>query len=337
MYGAQDGSDGRERVMQNQYFGDVGDFAKFGLLRCIVSAFTPAAKLGVLWYLTPDRFGNENDGKHASYLERPGVYRDLDPELFDLLKRARTRNTTRSVAVLEESGLLGDASFVREVVPSPPERLRWFQAATARVRDTDVVFVDPDNGIETRSPNQKHVLWSELHALLDVGHPRSLVVYQHQDRSALGEGEDFPQRYVDECAARFPSMAASIALRARRGTVRAFITVVHPRHEAAIREALDRFLAAWGAGRERERIFEPRLVTRSDRTARTASSPSKALVSALAKGVGCYCGCGGATKSFFVPGHDAKVKASLKERGIYDGSKSIAEQAVSSGFRPRPR
>lgn len=37
--------------MKNQYFGDVGDFGKYGLLTALASN---EIKLGVNWYLTQD-------------------------------------------------------------------------------------------------------------------------------------------------------------------------------------------------------------------------------------------------------------------------------------------
>ena len=42
--------------MQNRYTGDIGDFAKYGLLR----ALCPGHRLGVAWYLYPDESHNED-------------------------------------------------------------------------------------------------------------------------------------------------------------------------------------------------------------------------------------------------------------------------------------
>lgn len=52
--------------MQNRYTGDIGDFAKYGLLR----ALGEGNKLGIVWYLYPDESHNE-DGKHTAYLTKP--------------------------------------------------------------------------------------------------------------------------------------------------------------------------------------------------------------------------------------------------------------------------
>ena len=45
--------------MQDRYFGDVGDFGKYGLLRVLCGLWGgPNFKLGVVWYLFPDENHN---------------------------------------------------------------------------------------------------------------------------------------------------------------------------------------------------------------------------------------------------------------------------------------
>src|SRR5690348_3816657 len=53
--------------MQDRYVGDVGDFAKYGLLRRLTGrAGERKVRLGVVWCLFPDEAHN-NDGRHISY------------------------------------------------------------------------------------------------------------------------------------------------------------------------------------------------------------------------------------------------------------------------------
>jgi hypothetical protein len=54
--------------MQNRYVGDVGDFAKYALLRSISNGTPRALRLAVIWYLYPDEIHN-SDGRHVSYLD----------------------------------------------------------------------------------------------------------------------------------------------------------------------------------------------------------------------------------------------------------------------------
>jgi len=77
--------------MQNRYVGDVGDFGKYGLLRGIFQK-PPEYKLGIVWYLVPDGYGDSksatNDGKHIAYLEdcNKPRFRGCDEDLYDYLK-----------------------------------------------------------------------------------------------------------------------------------------------------------------------------------------------------------------------------------------------------------
>ena len=102
--------------MQDRYTGDVGDFAKYGLLRQLLqpSASGQELRLAVLWYLIDDEDSN-SDGKYISYL-RDNRLRSCDPVLHDTLKVFIDGNT-RKVASLETSGLLAPDRFA-EAVPS---------------------------------------------------------------------------------------------------------------------------------------------------------------------------------------------------------------------------
>ena len=136
--------------MQNRYTGDIGDFAKYGLLR----ALSRGRQLGVAWYLYPDE-AHTSDGRHIDYLRDPGEWRSLDAELFDGL-RDLIAGGERSVAVLEQSGLLPGAVFASEMlkVKDMPSALRrgkwraeWFEGVIERLTRCDIVFADPDNGL----------------------------------------------------------------------------------------------------------------------------------------------------------------------------------------------
>ncbi|MGH9579436.1 MAG: hypothetical protein ACRD2R_00455, partial [Terriglobales bacterium] len=94
--------------MKDQYFGDINDYRKYGILRCLAHAGLP---LGVHWMLTPGDAGI--DGRKLAYLKSPARWRHHDPPLFDLLAAA-VRSATRSVDVLEAARLLPEAYFFTE-------------------------------------------------------------------------------------------------------------------------------------------------------------------------------------------------------------------------------
>jgi hypothetical protein len=63
--------------MKDQYFGDINDYRKYGLLRAIIR--TTGFRIMVAWMLTPD--DQSTDGKFVSYLEHPDKWAHHDPVL----------------------------------------------------------------------------------------------------------------------------------------------------------------------------------------------------------------------------------------------------------------
>ena len=137
--------------MQDRYVGDAGDFGKYSLL----NAVSVEQKLGVAWYLFPDE-GHNADGKYVGYLDRPHEWRAKDPEAFDILSSLVAEGRRNTLAV-QESGLLGEGTvFSRRSFPSANlvpsarsiARQEWFAQTRADLEDCEIVFADPDNGLE---------------------------------------------------------------------------------------------------------------------------------------------------------------------------------------------
>ena len=149
--------------MQDNYVGDIGDYGKYGLLRNVTAA---GLRLAVNWYrVVPTRPGKQEDGKYTSYLDKPEIYRHYDPELFDRLADIVHRQK-RSIEEIEASGVLTAAFFSDALIQA--NRSHWHHAALASTVGTDIVFLDPDNGLETarmhqlRSAKEKHTTWQEV-------------------------------------------------------------------------------------------------------------------------------------------------------------------------------
>lgn len=62
--------------MKDQYVGDIGDYAKFSLLR----ALAEGRRGGIAWYQTPD--DATSHGSHRAYLDRP-EWANADPEVLE--------------------------------------------------------------------------------------------------------------------------------------------------------------------------------------------------------------------------------------------------------------
>ena len=181
--------------MQNRYAGDIGDYVKFSILR----ALSPGRRVGVAWWLFPDS-GPKGDGRHTSYLEAPAKWRHFDPEIFDALGQM-VESGGRGVAALENAALLPGTLYFSEVIPTGAtsaetrvSRAEWFARCKARLRDCDLVFLDPDNGFETKSFSPgardagKSVSLEALIALRQSG--RTLVVYHHHTRQPGGHAAE---------------------------------------------------------------------------------------------------------------------------------------------------
>ena len=216
--------------MQDRYVGDIGDYLKLGILR----GLSPGHRLGVAWWLYPDESHNR-DGRHIDYLQRPHQWRRFDPGLFDALAETVTFNR-RDVGALAGANLLPDALLASELiltdVPASRRRqarLEWFTRTLNAIADTDLVFVDPDNGSEPSGFNYgspkagKSVLLSELQELARPG--RCLIVYHHHTRRVGGHHAEI-EYWADRL--RACGFATVDALRAKSVSPRAYFLLNAP-------------------------------------------------------------------------------------------------------------
>jgi hypothetical protein len=225
--------------VKNQYFGDINDYRKYGLLRILQSSGD--GRLLVAWMLTPD--DGSRDGGRRSYLRDPGAWMRYDPELFaglaDLLRAA----SVPEVALMERSTLLPRTSYYSAVVPdSARDRDAWRRGLLAAARNADLAFVDPDNGIEVRSKpvgrkgSSKYVTWQEIEDLWDAG--CSIVIYQHFRRERR---DAFAGRMASELR-EYTGARFTAALRASHVL---YLLAAQERHTAQLREAVARLPGRW--------------------------------------------------------------------------------------------
>ena len=223
--------------MQDRYVGDVGDFVKYGLLRAIRGT----KRLGVAWYLRPNA-GPAGDGRHTAYLQHPDEWRHLDDELFDALRELTADR--RSVANIQQSGILGDAVFAtdRLVVAGVKarDRQRWFDRTKRQFADCDLVFADPDNGLvpndrfrPARQVNAKRIPFAEAMALAEG---RTAVIYHHNSRRRGGHLDE-----IGWLKNQLPD--GTMAYYWRRVSNRTFL-IINPDDE--IRRRLLEFENRWG-------------------------------------------------------------------------------------------
>ncbi len=166
--------------MKNQYFGDINDYRKYGLLR-VLSGFGKI-KTAACWMLTPD--DGRTDGSFTDYLHQPDKWRHYDPPLFDYLRELVFHQNLRDVRGAETAAILPSCRFAPGLLPDDANgRAAYFQTFASVAEGCDLIFFDPDNGIEVpskrygRKDSSKYVYWREIEDAFDAGY--SLLIYQH--------------------------------------------------------------------------------------------------------------------------------------------------------------
>ena len=151
-----------------------------------------------------------------------------------------------------------DAVFYAARVPGPPprargedrvrDRQRWTEGALQKTENCDVVFLDPDNGLEPKSVSITRKMAPKYTYLEEVSkwskRCQSLVIYHHlgRHRSHLEQIEGWLERLRDEFQPH-----DIFALHFRRGTSRAFFVLEAERHAHTLRERAQTLAdSAWG-------------------------------------------------------------------------------------------
>ena len=186
--------------MKNQYFGDINDYRKYGLLRGLAAGL--GLPVGVCWMLT-DADGSA-DGKWIRYLRQPERYRAHDPDLYDRLRGLLTPGVERTVTHARRWQLVPGATYFEPLLGDDVlQRDAYFEQAQDALSGCPLLFFDPDNGIEVQSVRSghrgaaKYLYWSEIKAAYAAGH--SLVIYQHFPRV---ERAPFVDRLVRQLRSR---------------------------------------------------------------------------------------------------------------------------------------
>jgi hypothetical protein len=221
--------------MQNRYAGDVGDFGKLAMLRQIADT---GLAVGINWYLVANELHN-NDGKHTGFLN-DRRFDGLDDILRESLRIIVQGE--RSVYALESANLLPGAVYYSQLLLPPSiedfQRKLWHENAINHLQKSDIVFLDPDNGIITKSiglasrNSIKYVLREEICDYYARGH--SVVVYNHRCREK-------PEKYVRrfDWMKDAPALSGSSisGLSFRRGTIRDYIFIAKSQHSECLSKA----------------------------------------------------------------------------------------------------
>lgn len=225
--------------MQDQYVGDVGDFGKYGLLRHLCDPQkSPALRLGVVWYLVSNEPGRA-DGKFINYLDPTSRnkrrFRECDPELWDALLQIVCEKKARTVAEIEASRILPARTRFFSLRRDEVSESEWLAGAIHAMRECEVVFLDPDNGLQVDSVRKnsgkagKYVFFD--HILSFLKQEPSLVIH-HLPRLRTADAETAAR--LGQLRELRPDYRC-FPLRYHRGTGRVFFVMESPNRRLADR------------------------------------------------------------------------------------------------------
>ncbi|MES3017456.1 MAG: hypothetical protein V4721_06745 [Bacteroidota bacterium] len=136
--------------------------------------------------LTPN--DQKSDGSFVKYLLQTDEWRSFDPEIYRILQEAIVRKKERDLKIIEKSNIIPNTVFFSETLTdSKHERIDYFNKIKSSSFNCDIIFLDPDNGIEVPSipygkrNSSKYIYLHEIVESYKIG--RSLLVYQHFTRS----------------------------------------------------------------------------------------------------------------------------------------------------------
>jgi len=234
--------------MKNQYVGDIGDYGKIGLISTLKN-LEPNLKLGVNWYHFDGTHHseNKNDGKHYTYLigKRKDYQRlsNLFPEIYEEFKEKFTHivngeiniyKENRLISNLEKVSCLKNVVFYSDIICAR-HRDVWFNKSLEILSETEIIFLDPDNGLEyiEGSGGEKHVLIHELEKYLKLR--KSIILYNHRDRKP---NNIYFSKFMNVANKNGVCVDCLRIIRANKGTARDYVFFTQKRHKKIINDLI---------------------------------------------------------------------------------------------------
>lgn len=163
--------------MKNQYFGDNRDLFKYDLILHLIENVDCLNHFTFIPMLTED--DGRTDGNRRDYSKARAGTRN------DSLKRflsERPKNI-REIKDFFSSRSIPVTIHKENEYFSHNGRDDYFDGIEEKLLLNSLIFVDPDNGLEVKRPNEKHVLYREVQKIIERMSKNSLLmIYQHFPR-----------------------------------------------------------------------------------------------------------------------------------------------------------
>lgn len=167
--------------MKNQWFGDIKDYYKYGLLRLITK--NANLTVGICWMLT------ENDGRkpNVRYLSHHEIWRHYDPYLYDFLRHLIIDYDIHDIVKIQNKRILPACQHYSAILKDDAEsRQQYLNNFKRLMQACDLLFFDADNGMEVKSKpygrnhSSEYLYWREVRELYESGY--SLLIFQYHRR-----------------------------------------------------------------------------------------------------------------------------------------------------------
>lgn len=168
--------------MRDQYAADVSDLLKFAFLRALAAH---DRSIGVGWYYNPTNDGR-SDGRHREYCGEP-KWKALDAALFDALVALPNPPSVRGLENLQIWPR--ETRFHRVPVPPSGSREAWANNMVGVLREADIVFLDPDNGVGKES--ERHSTIAEIAAMRKPGRTVVLIKFPGRGTTHAEQIEEY--------------------------------------------------------------------------------------------------------------------------------------------------
>lgn len=214
--------------MQNKYIGDIGDFSKYLLLQYL--CVNQELSLGINWFF------NEFDNNDYSKIKIPDDYSNIDKLLFDNLKDCKSVEDIKKSAIFPESTL-----YYSEQIKIEIKRLNWFRDSLDKLKNQDVLFFDPDNGLEVSSCGKlskgavKYVFFDEI--IEAFSKEKTIVIYQHINHNH--SFEEHVKLRIEQLEISLGIAKESIkAISFKNDKRRFYLTIVNDKHKNNVSKLL---------------------------------------------------------------------------------------------------
>ena len=167
--------------MKNQYFGDIRDLFKYDLILRIIQETGSINRFLFIPMLTEN--DNSKNGNEINYKNAKAGTRNKD--LMTYLKKCVNKNR-RNITEIEPYFKLKEIEIYIHKSPKPfshGNRKSYFDRIRKELFSQSLIFVDPDNGLEVKRSNEKHLLYPEVKDLYNCMDEDSiLMIFQYFPR-----------------------------------------------------------------------------------------------------------------------------------------------------------